>query len=150
MWREKRLKTVDIAVTTVAECEICAAGHVRHTEALHEDIVYEPVGTQTGEFRIEWDLKDVLNALLAKGCGADIRQHQTERRVLRAEQRAGMRVERNDRQRMIWSGHPQSVEKVDMAAMHAVEIAECCHRIAGGGGNIAPVRVHNHATGRPN
>ena len=127
------------AAATPAEREIRATDEVLRAETLMEDLGHEGLGRHQAEVVVEAEFVEQRHAESRQGVGALGRQREAERRVVRAEMLAGVRLEGEHRERLLRAGGMGGVDHVGVAAMHAIEIAQCDGRAAGVGGKLAPV-----------
>ncbi len=136
----------DVAAAAVAEGEIGAAGEMGGADASVEDIVEEGFGGEEGELAVEGDLVEGLDAQCGQGVGALGGEGEAEGRIFGAEEFAGVGLEGEDGEAGAGPGGVGGAEKVGMAAVDAVEIAEGDGGAAEGFGEVLP-RADNVQSG---
>lgn len=140
----------DIAAPSVTKSEIGPAGNVAHAEPRMKHGLDKLIRCQMAEIGIEAKLEDVPRALLMQNACTDLRQHQTQGRVLRTKKLAWMRLESQGPERQIGARRMERSEKMDMTQMHAIEIAEGHGSSARLWRDCRPVLVQGHETGSSN
>ena len=143
-----RGEEIGVAAAAMAEREVRAADQVPRAEALVQHLGHEGLGRHQAEFVVEAQLVQQRDAERLQRVGAFGRQGQAERRVIRAEMLARMRLEGQHAERHLRPRRVRRPDHLGMAAMHAVEIAQRHRGAARIGGQVAPVVEDAHHDAR--
>ena len=139
-----------IAAAPVAVGEIRAAAQVSGAQAAVQHLGDEALGVEAREGTVERQFVQDGDAQRLQRRRALVGQGQLERRVVRAEVLARVRLERQHRERPVRTRPVRRAQHVGVAEMHPVEVAERDGRAAGCSRQAAPIAETLHQAGAGN